>query len=92
MHIEKLKEKLLNLSNNCAMVRITTLDSKGYKEYYTGAIFYRPDVDERFQIFDCCSDDLMFKPEAVVRLEVMSEVWETHSPSNVINYNEDNWG
>ncbi len=89
MHISQLKEKLLKLSLNGIRTQIITFDSDGYKEWHTGLICYQPEIDERFQIFDCCSNDLMFKPEAVISLEVMEEVWVTHCPSNVINYKGD---
>ncbi len=89
MHIDQLKEKLIKSSLNCTMARITTFDRQGDRQYHTGLIFYRPDVDERFQIFDGDTIDLMFKPEAVVKFELMTDVWHTHCHSDVINYNEE---
>ncbi len=89
MHISQLKEKLLKLSLNGIRTQIITFDNDGYKEWNTGYICYRPEMDERFQISDGDRLDLMFKPEAVISLEVMEEVWVTHCPSNVINYKGD---
>ncbi len=88
MHISQLKEKLLKLSLNGIRTQIITFDSDGDKEWNTGYICYRPEIEERFQIFDGDRLDLMFKLEAVISLEVMKEVWVTHCPSNVINYKE----
>ncbi len=92
MHIDQLKEKLMKLSHTGTLAQITTLDNQGDKEYHTGLICYQPEIEERFQIFDGDRLDLMFKLEAVISLEVMKEVWVTHCPSNVINYDKDNWG
>ncbi len=90
--IDQLKEKLMKLTHTGILAQITTLNSKGDKEYHNGLIFYQPNVDEKLQIFDPEKPDIKFKPEAVVMLKAMGEVWHTPNPSNVINYDKDNWG
>ncbi len=89
MHIDQLKEKLLKLSLSGVCAQIITFDNDGYKEWRTGFICYQPIKDDRFQIFNNDGLDLMFKPEAVIRLDVMTISWETHNPVNVINYEEE---
>ncbi len=73
MTVDEIKEKLLKLSDTSTQVQVVVFNSEREKIWHTGLISYKPEIDERFQIFDCCGYDLMFKPERVLHLNLLED-------------------
>ncbi len=85
-----IEQHLVKLSNTSTLAQITILDNQGDEDWHTGRIYLRPEDNGSFRIFETDGINMLFKPENIVRLKKMTEVYEHHCISDVVPHKNDN--
>ncbi len=74
--LEELNQKLIDLSNTQGLVKLVLRNNRAFGLFTEGRICYIPTLDNNFSLFQRDFPDIPFKLEDVIKLSVMTEIWD----------------